>query len=70
LPEKQRIISNSNLTTVMAKGVQRVVVDRDVEGVAINRFRNLRPLMYYGVILFTLIASGLVGYLIWSKKAF
>jgi len=70
VPNTQKIISHSNVATVLDDGRQKVVVDRDVERVAETRFTNTSPSFYYYLIVFfSLVIVGLIGYLRWVQKA-
>ena len=72
LPNDKRIITDSGIdvATVLDKGLQKVVVDRDVERLTESRFSNKSPSIYYYIIvLFFLSIIGLIGYLRWAHKA-
>lgn len=69
VPNTQKIISHSNLATVLDDGRQKVVVDRDVERLAGTRFTNTSPSFYYYLtVLSILVIVGLIGYLRWAQK--
>jgi hypothetical protein len=69
VPTTQRIVSQSSVATVLDRGTQKVVVDRDVERVAGTRFTNTSPSFYYYLtVLFILVIVGLIGYLRWAQK--
>ncbi|MCY2979200.1 MAG: hypothetical protein NTU79_11105 [Planctomycetota bacterium] len=68
MPNTQKIISNSEIASVLDHGKQKVVVDRDVERITETRFTNKSPsLYYYGIILLFLVILGLIGYLRWAQ---
>jgi len=68
MPNTQKIISNSEIASVLDHGKQKIVVDRDVERVSDARFTNKGPsLYYYGIILLFLVILGLIGYLRWAR---
>ncbi len=72
LPSDQKIITDSGIdvATVLDKGKQKVVVDRDVERLTEPRFNNKSPSIYYYAIVLTLLAIfALIGYLRWAQKA-
>ena len=69
VPNTERIISNSEITTVLDGGKQKVALDRDVERVDEAQFSNGSPsLYYYAIVLFFLVIFGLIGYLRWAQK--
>jgi hypothetical protein len=72
LPNNKRIINDSgiNVATVLDKGKQKVVVDRDVERLTEPRFNNeSTSIYYYVIVLFFLAILGMIGYLRWAQKA-
>jgi len=70
VPNTQKILSHSNVATVLDGGRQKVVVDRDVERVTETRFTNTSPSFYYYLfVLSSLVIVGLIGYLRWAQKA-
>lgn len=69
VPNTERIISNSEITTVLDGGKQKVALDRDVERVDEAQFANGSPsFYYYAIVLFFLVIFGLIGYLRWAQK--
>jgi len=72
IPNNKKIITDSgvDIATVLDNGKQKVVVDRDVEGMTETRFNNKGPsFYYYAIVLFVLVILGVIGYVRWSQKA-
>ena len=72
VPVNQRIITDLGIdvATVLDKGKQKVVVDRDVERLTETRFNNSSPsFYYYAIVLFFLAILGMIGYYRWARNA-
>lgn len=71
IPNNKKIISDAgvDVATVLDNGKQKVVVDRDVEGMSETQFNNKGPsFYYYAIVFFFLVILGVIGYLRWSQK--